>query len=76
MAQLPPDGQWLIQQIGEDVVLFERYTEAEIARWPAADADAAARAQAVIHIDERLTPEQKCFAHFWAGYFYAHAGAT
>ena len=29
MAQLPPDGQYLIQQIDGEVVLFERDTERE-----------------------------------------------
>jgi len=27
MAQLPPDGGWLIQQIDGEVILFRRYTE-------------------------------------------------
>jgi len=73
MAQLPPDGEYLIQQIGGDVVLFHRYTEEEIVRFDPADADAAAKAQQWIAIDAGLTAEQKSFAHFWSGYFYAHA---
>lgn len=73
MAQLPPDGTWLIQQIGGEVILFERYTEEEIVRFDASDADAAAKAQKVIYDDPRLTDEAKTFAHFWSGYFYGCA---
>lgn len=75
VAQLPPDGEWLIQQIGGEVVLFRRYTEEEIVRFLATDADATARAQKVIHDAIELTSEQKTFAHFWSGYFYGHAVA-
>lgn len=72
MAQLPPDGTWLINQIGGRVVLFHRYTEEELVAFDPSDANAAAQAQATIHQSD-LTDEQKCFAHFWSGYFYAHA---
>lgn len=72
MAQLPPDGEWLIQQIDGQVILFQRYTEEEILRFDPTDGNAAARAQYTIHQSD-LTSEQKCFAHFWSGYFYAHA---
>lgn len=73
MAQLPPDGTWLIQQIGEQVILFHRHTEEEIVRFNPADAVDAAQAQHVIRGSEELTDEQKSFAHFWSGYFYAQA---
>lgn len=73
MAQLPPDGEWVIQQIDGFVVLFNRYTEEEIVRFVPGDSVAASTSQKVIHDSDRLTPEQKCFAHFWSGYFYAHA---
>lgn len=73
MAQLPPDGTWLIQQIGDQVILFHRHTEEEVVRFDPADANAAARAQHTIHLDERLDAEHKSMAHFWCGYFYAHA---
>jgi len=76
MAQLPPDGTWLVQQIGDDVIVFERYTEDEVVRFTAGDADAAAKAQHVIHLDPRLSDEAKCFAHFWCGYFYAHSAGV
>jgi hypothetical protein len=76
MAQLPPDGQWLIQQIGTEVILFERYTEQELVRFNPYDGNDAARAQSAINQLQELTQEQKTFAHFWSGYFYAYATGT
>jgi len=73
MAQLPPDGQYLIQQIGGVVILYERYTERELLRFDPGDSDATAKAQHAIYLSDELTAEAKCFAHFWCGYFYAHA---
>lgn len=73
MAGLPPDGEWLIQQVGGVVIVFQRDTEYEVARWDVNDVDATQKAQQVIHESKVLTAEQKCFAHFWAGYFYANA---
>jgi len=73
MAQLPPDGEWLVQLIGDEVIVFQRYTEEEIIRFNVHDANSAAIAQGTIHVSGRLTDEQKCFAHFWAGYFYGCA---
>lgn len=73
MAQLPPDGEWLVQQIDGVVVLYKMGSEEEIVRFDPSDANAAARAQFTIHSSDRLDAEQKCFAHFWCGYFYAHA---
>lgn len=73
MAQLPPDGQWLVQQVAGVVVVFHRDTEEEIVRFDPSDQNATAQAQAVIDGDTRLGEEQKAFAHFWSGYFYAHA---
>ena len=72
MAQLP-SGDWLIQQIGDEVILFHRGTEERIVRFDPCDANAAARAQHVIATDGDLSAEDKAFAHFWSGYFYAHA---
>jgi len=71
MARLP-SSTYLIQQIGGQVILFEDGTEAEVVRFDPADADAAARAQKVIS-ESALSAEDKAFAHFWSGYFYAHA---
>lgn len=67
---------WLIQQIGGEVILFQRYTEEEVVKFNPNDPDAAAKAQKVIYDDDRLTDEEKCFAHFWSGYFYAHATSS
>lgn len=75
MAQLPPDGEWLIQQIGGRVVLYNRNTEEELASFDPSSANAAAIAQGEIHFLEELTAEQRAFAHFWSGYFYAHASS-
>lgn len=75
MAQLP-SGQFLMQQIASDVVLFDRYTDAVVVRYPVADRNATAQAQQRIAIDAELSGEDKAFAHFWAGYFYAHGGAS
>lgn len=73
MARLPSEA-FLIQQIDGQVILFEDGTEREIVRFDPGDSDAAARAQKVIYDDGKMGPEDKCFAHFWSGYFYAHAG--
>lgn len=72
MAQLP-GGMWLIQQIGGEVVLFHRHTQEELLRFDPGDGNAATRAQMAIHQLEQLDEEQKAFAHFWSGYFYAYA---
>jgi hypothetical protein len=73
MAQLPPDGTWLMQQHGGIVIISHRYTEQEILRFDPQDANAVAKVQKTIYELTQLTDEQKCFAHFWSGYFYAHA---
>lgn len=72
MAQLPPDGTWLIQQNDGIVSVFHRHTNEEVVRFDPSDGHATAMAQNTIYQDSRLTDEQKCFAHFWSGYFYAH----
>jgi hypothetical protein len=72
MAQLPGE-RYLIQQIDDQVILLERYTEEEIVRFRPADRDAAAKAQLTIHSSPELSDEEKAFAHFWSGYFYANA---
>lgn len=68
MAQLPSE-KYLIQKIGGEVVLYRRDTEDEIVRFDPMDADAAAQAQYTIHTSN-LSEQDKCFAHFWSGYFY------
>jgi hypothetical protein len=72
MAQLP-SGDYLIQQIDGNVVLFNRYTEDEIVRFRPSNANATAVAQETIHRSNQLNEEDKCFAHFWSGYFHAHS---
>lgn len=74
MARLPSE-EWLIQQIENQVVLFHEETEEEIVRFDPADANATAKAQSVIHDSPRLSEEDRCFAHFWSGYFYGCAGS-
>jgi hypothetical protein len=76
MAQLPPDGRYKIQQIDGMVVLFDSYSSEELIRFDPSDRNDAAQAQGRICGLSNLEPEQKAFAHFWSGYFYAYAGAT
>lgn len=71
MARLPSE-EYVIQQIDGTVILFQEGTEKEIVRFPAHDGNSAARAQKTIY-DSNLSEEDKTFAHFWSGYFYAHA---
>jgi hypothetical protein len=75
MARLPGE-RFLIQQIGGEVVLFEEGTEREIVRFDphgSGGADASAKAQGVINSSTEMNGEEKAFAHFWSGYFYAYA---
>lgn len=74
MARLPSE-EYLIQQIGGDVVLYRDGTEEEVVRYPVDDADATAKAQQWIALDGGMSREDKAFAHFWAGYFYANSEA-
>lgn len=69
MARLPSE-EFLIQQIGNDVVLFEDGTERELVRFDITNRDTIAMAQGAIYNSE-LSAEDKAFAHFWSGYFYA-----
>lgn len=72
MSGLPPDGRILIQQNDGIVTIFDSYTDEEFVRFDPSGANAAAKAQKAIYDCEALNAEQKCFAHFWSGYFYAH----
>ncbi len=74
MARLPSE-RFLIQQIGGLVILFEDGSEREIVRFDPGNHDAVAKAQGAINESE-LNPEDKAFAHFWSGYFYANADGT
>jgi antitoxin (DNA-binding transcriptional repressor) of toxin-antitoxin stability system len=71
MARLPSE-QYLMQQIGAQVILFEDFTEREVARFDPSDGIAAANALDAIQRSE-LSDEDKCYACFWAGYFHAYA---
>ena len=73
MARLIQDSTWLIQHIGTVVILFQEGSEDETVRFDPSDANETAQAQKTIHDDTRLNAEEKCFAHFWSGYFYAYA---
>lgn len=72
MAQLP-SMDYLIQQIDGKVILFHRDTEEEIVSFDPSDTNATAIAQHAIYSNSQLSDEDKCFAHFWSGYFHAHA---
>lgn len=71
MARLPSQ-EWLIQQIGGEVILFQDGSEIEIVRFDPSNREAVTNAQRTI-FDSELSAEDKVFAHFWSGYFYAHA---
>lgn len=71
MARLPSE-MYVIQQVDGVVILSDDF-DREIVRFDPADANDAAMAQKEIY-DSGLSDEDKCFAHFWSGYFYAHAG--
>lgn len=75
MAQLPPDGEWLVQSSGNIVTISNRYTEEEIVSFDGSDSNAAALAQKTIH-DSNLSAEQKSYAHFWCGYFYGQINSN
>jgi hypothetical protein len=73
MARLPSE-KYLMQQIGNRVVLFEDYTERQLVSFDPSDANAAAQAQKIISDLSELSEEDRCFAHFWSGYFYGTNG--
>lgn len=75
MARLPSE-RYVIQQTDGKVILYEEGTERELLRFNPSNANHVARAQWAIHSMDELGPEDKCFAHFWSGYFYAHAGGN
>lgn len=76
MAQLPPDGQWLVQQIDGQVQIFDRNTQEVLIRFDPTLPGDIAKAQGQISRLVDLTNEQKVFAHFWSGYFYAFANLS
>jgi hypothetical protein len=72
MARLPSE-RYVIQQINGEVLLYEDDTERVLVSFDPSDANQSARAQKAIHNDPELSAEDKCFAHFWSGYFYRAA---
>lgn len=73
MAQLP-NTDYLVQFVGTQIFIVHRYTEEELVTADATDRNAVAQAQKTIHDLPELSDEDKCFAHFWFGYFYANLG--
>lgn len=76
MAQLPSQSGWLIQQNDGTVSVFNQYTDDEVVKFDPSDANATATAQHVIYLSTALSDEDKTFAHFWSGYFHAHASPS
>lgn len=74
MAQLP-NSDWLVQSSGTKVFIVHRYTEEELLVVDATNIDAMAKAQLTIHNMVELDEENKAFAHFWFGYFWACLGS-
>lgn len=56
--------------------MFEEGTEDEIVRFDPTDITQTAQAQLDIYDSDKLDDEDKCFAHFWSGYFYANNGGN
>ncbi len=71
MARLPSDG-FLIQHIGDNVILFEDHTEREIVKFDPTSPPAIMEALKTIETSE-LSADDKRMAIFWSGYFFAHA---
>jgi len=74
MARLPSD-KYLIQMLGDDsVMLFEDFTERQLVpRFSPADPEQTRPALKAIFENEELSDEDKIFAIFWVGYFFANA---
>lgn len=73
MAQLP-NSDYLVQSEGSMIFIVHRYSEEELITVDATDKNAVAQAQYTIYTLPELSAEDKCFAHFWFGYFYGHLG--
>lgn len=71
MARLP-SMNYLVQLVGSEVIVSEDGTDRIIIRYDSTNPNDAARAQESIYASE-MSDEDKCFAHFWCGYFYAHS---
>lgn len=75
MARLPNSG-YLIQIIGNTVVLFDPESQEEFVKFDATDAKVVAIAQRKIHNLTNLNAEDQAMAHFWSGYFYGSNSGT
>lgn len=75
MAQLPPNGEYLVQSEGNSVFVINRDTEEEFYTWPANNPhETTITLGRVFNEENPFTLEQKAMIAFWAGYFYAHKG--
>jgi hypothetical protein len=72
MARLP-SGDYLVQSLADgSVFVFEDHTERQIARFDPTDEQQLVEGMAAIEASN-LSDEDRAFAHFWSGYFYAHS---
>jgi len=71
VAKLSPDGRFLMQQVGGIVMLIDDIGLA-LGQFEAL-AGNDINVHRAIDAMPQLDSEQKAMAHFWAGYFYAHA---
>lgn len=69
MARLPSE-RYCIQLVGLDIVLFDEVMQEDVLTIPAQGGPELAKAQRVIN-EYPMSVEDKAFAHFWCGYFYA-----
>lgn len=74
MAQLPPDGTWLMQQMDGLVHVFNRDTEEQLVEFDPGDPSSFGPALQRMWETDVFNGEQKSFAAFWTGYYFAHAG--
>jgi hypothetical protein len=75
MARLSAESSWMIQQNDGMVTIFHEHTQEHLLQFNPGNANETAITQKLIHDLPQLNEEEKCFAHFWSGYFYAHSGA-
>lgn len=76
MAQLPPNGDRIIQQTDGKVHLFDRATERDLIEpFDPGNPVQFGPALRSIWVHRDLTDEEKCFAAFWTGYFYGHTAS-
>lgn len=69
MARLP-SNRYCIQLVGADIVLFDDVMQEDVLTFPAQGGSELAKAQKAIS-EYPMSTEDRAFAHFWCGYFYA-----